>query len=378
MKKALIVASTASMILQFNIDNITLLQELGYTVEVACNFEEGNTCSFDQIEYLKKTLDRLHIKFHQVEFLRTPFKIRNFRAYRSIKNLLNKENYSLVHCHSPIGGVILRLAARKKKIKVIYTAHGFHFYRGASWKAWCMYYPVEKILSYYTDILITLNYEDYENAQSFFMKKLMYIPGIGIDTEKYQASEDIKEEKRKELTFHTTDTILCSIGELIARKNHKIILQALFKLDNKNIHYMIIGQGRLKQELYDLVKKLKLENQVHFLGYRTDIKELLSISDLYVFPSIQEGLPVALMEAMATGLPIIASNIRGNRDLIQNGRNGFLVENKIEAYSLKIVELMEKPQLRKKISEQAKKDSVQYDRKRIERIMKKVYKSEDL
>ncbi|WP_288729891.1 glycosyltransferase family 4 protein [uncultured Fusobacterium sp.] len=378
MKKALIVASTASMILQFNIDNITLLQELGYTVEVACNFEEGNTCSFDQIEYLKKTLDRLHIKFHQIEFLRIPFKIQNFRAYRRIKNLLNKENYSLVHCHSPIGGVILRLAARKKKIKVIYTAHGFHFYRGASWKAWCVYYPVEKILSYYTDILITLNYEDYENAQSFFMKKLMYIPGIGIDTEKYQTSEDTKEEKRKELTFHTTDIILCSIGELTARKNHKIILQALFKLNNKNIHYMIIGQGRLKQALYDLVKKLKLESQVHFLGYRTDIKELLSISDLYVFPSIQEGLPVALMEAMATGLPIIASNIRGNRDLIQNGRNGFLVENKIEEYSLKIVELMENPQLRKKISEQAKKDSVQYDRKRIERMMKKVYESEDL
>lgn len=378
MKKALIVASTASMILQFNIDNITLLQELGYTVEVACNFEEGNTCSFDQIEYLKKTLDRLHIKFHQIEFLRIPFKIQNFRAYRRIKNLLNKENYSLVHCHSPIGGVILRLAARKKKIKVIYTAHGFHFYRGASWKTWWIYYPIEKILSYYTDILITLNHEDYENAQSFFMKKLMYIPGIGIDTEKYQTSEDTKEEKRKELTFHTTDIILCSIGELTARKNHKIILQALFKLNNKNIHYMIIGQGRLKQALYDLVKKLKLESQVHFLGYRTDIKELLSISDLYVFPSIQEGLPVALMEAMATGLPIIASNIRGNRDLIQNGRNGFLVENKIEEYSLKIVELMENPQLRKKISEQAKKDSVQYDRKRIERMMKKVYESEDL
>ncbi|EHO21504.1 hypothetical protein HMPREF9466_00361 [Fusobacterium necrophorum subsp. funduliforme 1_1_36S] len=180
------------------------------------------------------------------------------------------------------------------------------------------------------------------------------------------------------MTFHTTDIILCSIGELTARKNHKIILQALFKLNNKNIHYMIIGQGRLKQALYDLVKKLKLESQVHFLGYRTDIKELLSISDLYVFPSIQEGLPVALMEAMATGLPIIASNIRGNRDLIQNGRNGFLVENKIEEYSLKIVELMENPQLRKKISEQAKKDSVQYDRKRIKRMMKKAYESEDL
>ncbi|AYZ73057.1 glycosyltransferase family 1 protein [Fusobacterium necrophorum] len=378
MKKALIVASTASMILQFNIDNITLLQELGYTVEVACNFEEGNTCSFDQIEYLKKTLDRLHIKFHQVEFLRNPFKIQNFGAYRRIKNLLNKENYSLVHCHSPIGGVISRIASRKENIKMVYTAHGFHFYQGASWKTWWIYYLTEKILSYYTDVLITLNYEDYENAQSFFMKKLMYIPGIGIDTRKYQVSKDVKEEKRKEMTFHTTDIILCSIGELIARKNHKIILQTLFKLNNKNIHYMIIGQGDLKDSLYNSVKELKLEKQVHFLGYRTDIEELLSISDIYLFPSIQEGLPVALMEAMAAGLPIIASNIRGNRDLIQNGRNGFLVENKIEEYSLKIVELMENPLLRKKISEQAKKDSVQYDRKRIERMMKKVYESEDL
>lgn len=355
MKKALIVASTASMILQFNIDNITLLQELGYTVEVACNFEEGNTCSFDQIEYLKKTLDRLHIKFHQVEFLRNPFKIQNFGAYRRIKNLLNKENYSLVHCHSPIGGVISRIASRKENIKMVYTAHGFHFYQGASWKTWWIYYLTEKILSYYTDVLITLNYEDYENAQSFFMKKLMYIPGIGIDTRKYQVSKDVKEEKRKEMTFHTTDIILCSIGELIARKNHKIILQTLFKLNNKNIHYMIIGQGDLKDSLYNSVKELKLEKQVHFLGYRTDIEELLSISDIYLFPSIQEGLPVALMEAMAAGLPIIASNIRGNRDLIQNGRNGFLVENKIEEYSLKIVELMENPLLRKKYPNRQKK-----------------------
>lgn len=377
MKKALMLASTASMILQFNIHNIILLQRLGYQVEVACNFEEGNTCSLDQVEFLKKRLRDLSVIFYQVDFCRNPFRIKNLKAYQKIKSLLRRNEYDLIHCHSPIGGVISRLASRNTKSKVVYTAHGFHFYQGASWKSWWIYYPIEKFLSRYTDILITLNYEDYENAKTFFMKKLVYIPGIGIDFQKYQISEETKQENRKQSQWGSSNILLCSVGELIPRKNHKIILETLSKIKNEEIHYIILGQGELKKGLQDLAKKLKIENQVHFLGYRTDIQEFLSISDIYVFPSIQEGLPVALMEAMAVGLPIIASNIRGNSDLIRDGENGFLVENRWEEYAVKIQEFIENSSLRKNFSEQAQRDSVQYDRNKIEEIMKKVYESEE-
>ena len=244
-------------------------------------------------------------------------------AYKQIKKLLVNNKYEFIHCHSPIGGVCGRLAAKVTHTKVIYTAHGFHFYKGASKLNWMIYYPIEKVLSYITDVLITINKEDYELA-----KRVEYVPGIGVDTNKFAKVVMDKNEKRKELGLCQDNIVLLSVGELNKNKNHEVIIRALAKLENSNIQYIIAGRGNLELSLKELAKELNIEKQVHFLGFRTDISELYNISDIFCFPSYREGLSVALMEAMSSGISVVCSNIRGNRDLIHNDKGGYLCNPK--------------------------------------------------
>lgn len=327
MKRALIVTSVASMIQQFNVPNIKILQELGYQVTVATNYEmPGNIPVRDSIE-LKKTLELNNVNTLNVCFNRSPLSVDNRKAYNQLKNLINHGTYDLIHCQSPIGGVLTRFAAQKtrgKGTKVIYTAHGFHFYSGAPVKNWLFFYPIEKFLSKYTDVLITINEEDYKRAQTFKANQVEYIPGVGIDLGNIQVNKEKVSKLKKNLELSTDDFVLCSIGELNHNKNHNVVLEALSKLDNKNIKYLVAGTGELKENLTKKVKELNLEEQVEFLGFRDDIYELLYLSDVFIFPSYREGLSRSLMEAMAMGKPIIASDIRGNKDLIDDKEGGLL------------------------------------------------------
>lgn len=349
-EKVLILASVASMIDQFNIPNIKLLQDMGYEVHVACNFENGNTCSFEKVQKLKEHLNKLDVKYYQINFERNILKItNNLKAYKEVKNILLENKYKFLHCHSPIGGVVGRIAGHKTQTKVIYTAHGFHFFKGAPFINWILYYPIEKYLSKYTDILITINQEDYKRAQTFYAKKVEYIPGVGLDTEKIRNIVVDKKKKREELGLIEENIVLLSVGELNKNKNHSIVIKALAKLDNTNVHYLICGQGKLKEELLDLIKKLNLERNVKLLGFRKDVYELCKISDIFIFPSKREGLSVALMEAICCNLPIICSNIRGNIDLIENRKNGFLIENNIEEYTKRINFLIKNKEFYKKL-----------------------------
>ena len=198
MKKALMLASVASMIEQFNMNNIKILQQLGYEVEVAANFTDGGTLDHNRLEEFKKELDEKKIKYIDIPFERSPFSVKNIKAYRLIKKLIKEENYELIHVHSPVGSVLGRLAARKTNAKVIYTAHGFHFFKGAPLKYWLMFYPIEKWLSKYTDILITINKEDYEIAKKKFKaKNIQLVHGIGVDKNRFDF--EMSKEERKQL-----------------------------------------------------------------------------------------------------------------------------------------------------------------------------------
>lgn len=327
--KVLILASVASMIDQFNIPNIKLLIEMGFTVEVACNFLSGNTCSDEKIQTLKTMLDKMGVKIYQIDFARDAFKLsQNLRAYRQVLEIMTNNRYEFIHCHSPIGGLCGRLAGHKTKTKVIYTAHGFHFYKGAPFLNWLVYYPIEKFLSRYTDVLITINKEDFARAKTFHARKVEYVPGVGIDIDKIQAVTVDRTKKRKELGIPDDAFLFISVGELNRNKNHEIVIRALSMLDaNDNLYYIIAGTGPLKGHLQSLIKKSGLSSRIQLLGYRTDVVELLKISDCFVFPSKREGLPVALMEAMAASLPIVCSDIRGNIDLIEDAVNGYLFKN---------------------------------------------------
>lgn len=325
MKKVLMLASVASMIDQFNMQNIDILQEQGYEVHVAANFEQGSTSSNERVEQFKKELKEKNISYFQIDFSRNVSNIpQNIKAYKQIKKLLKDNKYEFIHCHSPIGGVCGRLAAKVTNTKVIYTAHGFHFYKGAPKLNWIIYYPIEKALSYITDVLITINKEDYELAKKKMKaKEVQYVPGVGVDTNKFDKVVIDKNEKRKELGLSKDNIVLLSVGELNKNKNHEVIIRALAKLNNPNIHYVIAGRGNLESYLDELSKELNIEKQVHLLGFRTDISELYRISDIFCFPSYREGLSLSLMEVMASGLSVVCSDIRGNCDLIKHQKGGY-------------------------------------------------------
>lgn len=328
-KKALMLASVASMIDLFNADNIKILLELGYSVDVATNFCEGSITSQERVDSYQMELNQKGIATYHIPIPRSISKIRAMvSSYFKIKRLVEKTEYQIVHCHSPIGAALCRLAcrkARKKGTKVVYTAHGFHFFKGASKMAWFLFYPIEWFCSRYTDILITINKEDYDRAKKFGCCKVEYVPGIGVCLDEFNHDTDCN-LKRKEVGIGENDFVFMSTGQLSVRKNHQVAIKAIAKIPYPNVKYLIVGFGEEEKTLRKLVEELKIEDRVIFAGYRSDVKQLLSVVDAYVFPSLQEGLPVSLMEAMAAGLPIVCSRIRGNIDLIQDGEGGYLVD----------------------------------------------------
>lgn len=326
MNKALIITSVASMVEQFLLPSAQLLQDMGYTVEVACNFESGNTCDAEQIERLKDKLVLLGIKFTQIGFERNVLRLaKNRTAYKQILALLSNDTYEVVHCHSPTGGLLTRLAARKYRrrgTKVLYTAHGFHFYSGAPLKNWLCYFPVEWLCSFWTDVLITINGEDYSRAKKcMHAGKIIHLPGVGVDVNTFSPDGTERDAVRGELGIPDNAALLLNVGELSHRKNHETLIRALAGCENACL--AICGTGPKQAELEALIAELGLESRVYLLGYRTDISRLCHGADAFVFPSRQEGLSLALMEAMASGLPVACSAIRGNTDLV-DARGGEL------------------------------------------------------
>lgn len=330
MKTALILASVASMIDQFNMQNIKLLLSKGYSVDVVANFENPGSITKERADSLKDKLFAMGVRVFHIPIPRSIFHInRIYQSYKQVNKLCKTEQYDLLHCHSPIGGVVARLAVapyRKQGTKVIYTAHGFHFYKGAPLLNWMLFYPIEKFCSYLTDVLITINKEDYHTGcNRLSAKETVYIPGIGIDTSLYCTTSEIeKNEIRKQQGIPSDSIVLLSVGELNKNKNHEIILRALACPTLNDIHYYIIGKGALHNYLQKLATKLGIQSRVHLIGFRNDVQRFYQAADAFAFPSYREGLSVSLMEAMACGLPCITSKIRGNVDLVDEGKGGYL------------------------------------------------------
>ena len=376
MKKVLMIATVPSMIGQFNMENIELLLQMGYDVHVACNFNDRSVWTEEKVRKFEEQLESMGVRKIQIEFARTPYDIlRLMKAYKEIKSVIKKENYVMLHCHTPVASMIARLAARGSSTKVIYTAHGFHFYKGAPLLNWLIYYPIEKWLSRYTDVLITINKEDYQRAKrKFHAKETKYIPGVGIDVEKIQAVQVDRDAKRRELGIEPDDFLLLSVGELSKRKNQQVIIKAIARLNDTKIKYFICGQGLLKQQLEKEIENLNIKSQVKLLGFRTDIIELCKIADLFAFPSLQEGLPVALMEAMTCGLPCVVSKIRGNVDLVEKGVNGFVFENKKDKeIEESIHQAIENNTIRHSMKLENEKKMMAYDVKIVREDIKKIY-----
>lgn len=333
MKKVLYVATVVKgHINVFHLPFLKSLRQKGYEIHVAAknDFEKPSDCNIPYCDY-----------YYDISFERNPLNRKNINAYRELKKIMLKEDFDVIHCHTPVGGAITRLAYKKIKnnIKslIVYTAHGFHFFKGAPLKNWIMYYPIEYYLSKYTDVLITINKEDYSLAlNKFKSKKVVYVPGVGVDLSKFYPSIKERNLYRNKFNILKNNKVLISVGELNENKNHKAVIKAINEIKDSDIKYFIVGKGYLEEEIKLLIKKYKLEQNVFLLGYRKDIISLLNMSDIFVFPSKREGLPLSLMEAMACGLPVVCSNIRGNSDLIRNAEGGYLVDLASEKFEDKI------------------------------------------
>ena len=346
----------------------TLIKE-GNHVDIATNEMQGSTP-------VPQEYREMGCSIYELACSRNPLDKNNIKCISQIEQLVSEQHYDIVHCHTPIAAACTRIAcrkARKNGTKVIYTAHGFHFYTGAPLKNWLLFYPVEKLCSRWTDALITINKEDYERAKKKFkIKTIEYIPGVGIDVGRFANDSTDKNAKRRELGIPEDAYVLLSVGELNVNKNHQIVVKAVGELKDKTLHYVIAGKGNQDKTLLNLAKEVGIENQFHLLGYRSDVPELYKMTDVYLLPSIREGLNVSVMEAMSSGLPCIVSDIRGNRDMIDEGKGGFLVDPlKQDSFETAILSI------RKKHDEMSKynaEKAVMFESSSINSFMEKFYR----
>jgi len=326
----LVVCTTDSMIWNFLVPHIKYWENKGYIV----------TCAASRTGfYFDELVNKFRINMVEVPFDRHPFKKKNYIAYKQLKKAINENNYSEIVCQEPVGGVIARIAGHTSNARIIYTAHGFHFFRGAKTINWILYYPIERMMSYYTNDLITINEEDYIIAKKMHAKNVYKIHGIGVNLNKFNSSAastfDINTIKQND-----NQIIILTVAELIPRKNYETALKTvkLLKEMKFNFRYLICGNGILENNLKKICSDYNIEDVVIFLGFRKDVSEIYKKSDIFFFPSYQEGLSIALIEAMSSGCKIVCSKIRGNTDLITENVGGYLADPKdYEEFASKII-----------------------------------------
>lgn len=368
MKKVLFVSHVANFI-KFNRPYVNWFREQGWEVHYASLGEEPIDCCHKNFD---------------VCFERSVFHKDNITAYKQLKKVIDEGNYDIIHCHTPIGGALTRLAARKarkKGTKVIYTAHGFAFWKGSSKKDWLLYYNAEKFFAKYTDILVLINKEDYETAVSrkFRAKKIYKIDGVGVNTDKFMpASAAEKAEMRASLGIPADGFLSVYAAEFIPRKNHIFLLEALKKLrsENVNLRFAFLGQGKLMEEIKAKTDEMGLSEYVQFFGYRRDAEKFYSAADMVAAPGSQEGLPVHLLEAMASGLPIVATSIRGHVDLIENEKNGMLYNyNDMDAFCEAVKRVVSDSQLCETFGRKNVEDVKKYSVEKAVSNMAEIYKT---
>ena len=363
--KILFCATVDSHIQHFHTRIIHQLHEMGNTIDLVSNGDYSNA--------------DIHEKFN-IPFSRTLLSSDNLIAYRSLKRILRDNHYDCISCHTPIASFLVRYASRKyPKTYVIYTAHGFHFYRGCARKNELLFRNAERIAAKYTDTLVTINQQDYAASQQFCLKKggrCVYIPGVGVNLREIDSRLKNSTLTRSMLGLLPEDTVMLSVGETNENKNHLFVIRSMEKEFHQNPHlkYLICGDGKLFNQYQEEIRNRNLSDQVVLLGFRKDVIEILGIADIFVFPSLREGFPLSIMEAMACGVPVIASRIRGNEDLIEDEINGFTYAvNDQKDFLRKINQMIANPALRQKFKDASKTKVAAYSSEIIDKQILALY-----
>lgn len=361
--KVLLVANVAKEhVRKFHIPTIKYLRERGWRVDVACKLDaplnEANNA-------------------YNMAWERNPFTFKTFKGIRQLKSIIRENQYDIVYCHTPVGGLTARIAARdfrKLGVKVVYCAHGLHFYKGSPLLNWCLYYPVEKYLARLTDMFITINHEDYELVVRHFNHKMQVkrIDGIGVNFNRLDVENrmSVRDDYRTSLDLPKNSIVLIYVAEIIKNKNQQMLIRALANLRKRgcNAYLLLVGPDHSNGEEQKLAKDLELNEYVKFLGWRNDIGQLMTASDICVASSVREGFGINLIEAQYCHLPIVAVNNRGHRSVIKNGENGFLVPlDDYDTMADKIIEIISDKRLYKRLS------SVDISRYTSENVSKTIY-----
>jgi glycosyltransferase EpsD len=368
MNKILYIATSDIHISTFHIPYLKMIKSEGHELHLIVE-NRGNLV----FPFVDKTIHLI--------FPRSIFRFQNLKAYNRLKMIIDSGNYNLIHCHTPIPSMLTRIAsikARKKGVKVLYTAHGFHFFKGAAYKYWLLYFTAEWFLSFFTDSIITMNKEDYQLAKSNLKSNgVYYIKGIGVDSGKFLMREP--EERimiREKLGFTKDDFILTYVAEFIHRKNHKFIIECIPELQKSipELKVLLIGKGILFDKCKNDVLNLGLSNCIKFFGFRNDVDLFASITDIGVSSSRQEGLPIGLAEQMCCSVPIVATTERGHKELIDEGINGYLFpQNDGLAFINAILKLYLNSSLREQMGVRGRKKAMEFTIENSLKSMLKIY-----
>ena len=371
MKKVLITATVQSHIVQFHKPLVEMLHEHGYEVHVAArnNLAEKNGLKLDFVD-----------KIYNLPFARSPKSLDNLKAYRRLKRILKQEHYDFVHCNTPMGGIVSRLAAtstRKRGSRVIYTAHGFHFYKGAPLINWLILYPIEKVMASFCDTLITISKEDYRLAKRKFHTNVEHIHGVGVNSNRYHPVS-IQEQLnlRRAEKLKAEDFVILCTGELKKNKNQRVLISAAVRLKHQipNLVVLLAGNGPTEVELKRQIRNLGVDDQVRLLGYRTDLESILPAVDLVVACSYREGMPLNIIEAMLCKKPIVASRNRGHKELVKNGYNGYIVAaDNVDSYVEYISDLYKNPGKREGFGLYGYKKAQAYDAENVKKELELIY-----
>lgn len=381
-KNILILTTVSGFLSKFERGNVRILRGMGYTVHYAANMKEQHYI-FDE-----KELQDMGVMTHHIDIARSPYMFRsNMKAFRQLIKIVRENNICAIHCHTPVGGVFGRLAGRffvNRGICVLYTVHGFHFYDGAPLINRTIYYLAEKVLAHYTDMLIVINKEDYENGKKLHLRpggRVYRIPGVGLDMEKFApVTEKERKECRKKAGVSEKDFFIVSVGELNENKNQEIILKALKKMrddgeDITHIKYGICGTGFYEERIHNQIEKLGLSNNVTMHGYCMNVPEILGGADVSVFPSVREGLGMAGIEAISMEIPLLASDNRGTREYVKTGVNGYFCEAKnVQSWVDAIKAMRDLPEQELCVMKKNCRKSIEsFDKANTDRIMEEVY-----
>lgn len=374
MKRVLFVTTISGFLPQFEKNDVKILKEMGFEVHYASNFKNP-IYTFDENE-----LHQQGIVLHQIDVEKSPLRLHSAaKAMKQIRQIIDENEIGLVHCHNPVGGVAARIAAKfsRQRPYVIYTAHGFHFYKGAPVMNWLLFYTAERILARYTDQIITINSEDYLRACRFPLKphgQVTQIYSVGVDPKRFAPKSAIKNSKRRELGIPEDAFHIVTAAELNKNKNQKIMIEAMALLPYHNIHYSICGEGPNEEYLRKIVRKKGLGDKVHILGFRTDMEEILQTADCFAFPSYREGLGVAAIEALLCEVPLIVSDNRGTREYALPDKNALICHaDSAREFAAALEKLYSDSAFRNRMAANCRASAQKFTIEEVEKIMRKVY-----